>query len=63
MSRLKRIAHLEAAAKDGRLTESEAAELRRLTNWRSVRVTRLPRQIAACEAKLVNLHRELGELA
>lgn len=63
MSRLKRIALLEAAAKERGLTDGEAAELRRLSNWRSVRVTRLPRQIAAREAKLAGLRRELGELA
>lgn len=63
MNRLKRLAQIEALSIQRGLTADEVLERRKLESWRAVRLCRLPHQIAACEARLAILHRELGELA
>lgn len=62
MNRTIRIAEIEAASTKRDLTDDELNELERLRKWRDIRLTRLPRQIDACHAKLAKLHRELAAL-
>lgn len=62
MNRIDRIAEIEAASAKRDLTDEELDELERLRKWRDIRLTRLPRRIDACHAKLARLHSELAAL-
>ena len=58
-----RYAYLDAARFKRRLTAAERLELDRLDRDRALRLTRLPGQIAAAQAKLLRLNAEYAVLA